>query len=182
MDKIEIRAETLISRGQLALKFATDEIFYDVTKQFHFKLLKKTGKGGDEWEAEKMEKPGNEKKKKEKQNVKECNLRQYINVFIQSVIDNGVELINNMMRVCVSESVGQSLSSLQYIHGSKFTIIHDGEELNHDHKWAELQIEDRAKLVMYGSVSGSISSLSSKQPMRYFKRYSSVRDSTWSVR
>ena len=78
LDKIEIRAETLISRGQLAVKFATDEIFYDVTKQIHFKLLKKVGKGtadSDEWVAVKMEKPGEEKKKKDEYNVKECNLR-----------------------------------------------------------------------------------------------------------
>ena len=88
------------------MKFATDEIFYDVTKQSHYKLLKKAGKGGDsdEWEAEKIQKPEkNIKKKSEKQNVKECNLRKYINVSIQSVIDNGIEVFNNMMRVCVSD-------------------------------------------------------------------------------
>ena len=59
MDKIEINAETLISKSQLAMNFATDGIFYDVTKQVHFKLLKKAAKGkvdSDEWEAEKMQK------------------------------------------------------------------------------------------------------------------------------
>ena len=74
LDKIEIRAETLISRCQLSVKFATDEILYDVTKQLHFKLLKKVGKGSadsDEWVALKMEKPGEENKKKnEEYNVK----------------------------------------------------------------------------------------------------------------
>jgi hypothetical protein len=69
----------LISRGQLAVKFATDEIFYDVAKQLHFKLLKKVGKGSadsDEWVAVKMEKPGEDKnKKKDEYHVKECNLR-----------------------------------------------------------------------------------------------------------
>ena len=60
-----------------------------------------------------MEKPGEDKnKKKDEYHVKECNLRQYINVYIQSVVDNGVELVNNMMRVCVSESVGLSLQSI----------------------------------------------------------------------
>ena len=54
MNKIEIKADELIAKDQLAVKFATDEIFYDVTKQSHYKLLKKAGKGGDndEWEAE----------------------------------------------------------------------------------------------------------------------------------
>ena len=40
------------------MKYATDGIFYDTTKQAHFKLLKKVAKGGlesDEWEAEKMQ-------------------------------------------------------------------------------------------------------------------------------
>jgi hypothetical protein len=69
LSKIEIKADTLIAKDLLAMKFATDEIFYDVTKQSHFKLLKKAGKGGDsdEWEAEKMQKPEkNIKKKSEK--------------------------------------------------------------------------------------------------------------------
>lgn len=57
----------MIAKDQLAVKFATDEIFYDVTKQSHYKLLKKAGKGGDndEWEAELVQKP--EKNKKIKQ-------------------------------------------------------------------------------------------------------------------
>lgn len=49
----------MIAKDQLAIKFATDGIVYDVTKQVHFKLLKKAAKGGadsDEWEAEKMQK------------------------------------------------------------------------------------------------------------------------------
>jgi len=81
MDKIEIKADKLILKDQLEMKFASEEIFYDVTKQFHLKLLKKAGKGGDndEWEAEKMQKSEkNIKKKSEKCNVKECNLRKYI--------------------------------------------------------------------------------------------------------
>ena len=41
LDKIEIKAGTLISRDQLKTQFASDGIFYDVTKQAHFKLLKK---------------------------------------------------------------------------------------------------------------------------------------------
>ena len=67
MNKIEIKADELIAKDQLAVKFATDEIFYDVTKQSHYKLLKKAGKGGDndEWEAELVQKP--EKNKKIKQ-------------------------------------------------------------------------------------------------------------------
>ena len=32
LDKLEIKADTLISKDHLALKFSTDEIFYDVTK------------------------------------------------------------------------------------------------------------------------------------------------------
>ena len=53
-------------KDQLVMKFATDGIFYDVTKQIHFKLLKKAGKGSaesDEWEAEKMQKPTKDQKK-----------------------------------------------------------------------------------------------------------------------
>lgn len=67
MNKIEIKADEMIAKDQLAVKFATDEIFYDVTKQSHYKLLKKAGKGGDndEWEAELVQKP--EKNKKIKQ-------------------------------------------------------------------------------------------------------------------
>ena len=38
-------------------------------------------------------------------NVKECNLREFINVFVQSVVDNSAEVANNMLRVRVSESV-----------------------------------------------------------------------------
>ncbi len=55
LDKIDIKADTLIAKDQMAMKFATDGIFYDVTKQVHFKLLKKSVKGKvdlDEWEAE----------------------------------------------------------------------------------------------------------------------------------
>ena len=58
--KIEIKADTLIIKDQMAMKFASDGIFYDVTKQIHFKLLKKAVKGKvdlDEWEAEKIQKP-----------------------------------------------------------------------------------------------------------------------------
>ena len=43
----------------MAIKFEPDRIFYDKTKQAHFKLLKKAAKFGeesDEWEAEKMQK------------------------------------------------------------------------------------------------------------------------------
>jgi len=59
------------------------------------------------------------------------------------VLDNGVEVVNNMMRVCVSEKVCLSLAPLQYIVGSKFTIVYDGLEVNPDDSWAELQIQDR---------------------------------------
>ena len=38
-------------------------------------------------------------------NVKECNLKEYIIVFVQSVIENGVEVSNNMLKVRVSESL-----------------------------------------------------------------------------
>ena len=58
--------ETLISRDQLAIKFMTDGIFYDTTKQAHFKLLKKAARGGvesEEWEAEKMQKEMKDQKK-----------------------------------------------------------------------------------------------------------------------
>ena len=91
------------------MKFATDGIFYDVTKQIHFKLLKKAGKGSaesDEWEAEKMQKTMKNKINFKNQIVKECNLREFINVSIQSVVDNSVEVANNMIRVRVSEKVG----------------------------------------------------------------------------
>jgi hypothetical protein len=60
LDKIDIKADTLIVKDQMAMKFATDGIFYDVTKQVHFKLLKKALKGKvdqDEWEAEKIQNP-----------------------------------------------------------------------------------------------------------------------------
>ena len=53
-------------KDQLVMNFATDGIFYDVTKQIHFKLLKKAGKSSaesDEWEAEKMQKPTKDQKK-----------------------------------------------------------------------------------------------------------------------
>jgi len=60
--------------------------------------------------------------------------------------------------------------------------VYDEGEVNPDFLWAELQIEDRAKLVMYGVVTTELPSLSSHQSMRYFKRYSSVRDSDWTVR
>ena len=56
------------------------------------------------------------------------------------MVDNGVEVFNNMMRVCASEKVSLSLAPLQYILGSKFTIICDGIELDPDNLWAELQI------------------------------------------
>ncbi len=59
---------------------------------------------------EKTEK--NIKKKSEKCNVKESNLRKYITVQIQSVVDNGVEINTNLMRVCVSEKVSLSLAPL----------------------------------------------------------------------
>lgn len=45
-------------------------------------------------------------------NVKECNLREFINVFVQSVVDNSTEVANNMLRVRVSESVRKSLSQI----------------------------------------------------------------------
>ncbi len=55
-----MKAELIISKDLLASKFSTEGIFYDVTKQVHFKLLKKAPvKGGvdsDEWEAEKVQK------------------------------------------------------------------------------------------------------------------------------
>jgi len=60
LDKIDIKADALIVKDQMAMKFATDGIFYDVTKQVHFKLLKKALKGKvdqDEWEAEKIQNP-----------------------------------------------------------------------------------------------------------------------------
>jgi len=55
-----MKAKLMISKDLLASKFTTEGIFYDVTKQAHYKLLKKAPvKGGvdsDEWEAEKMQK------------------------------------------------------------------------------------------------------------------------------
>ena len=107
IDKIEIKAELIISKDLLASKFSTEGIFYDVTKQVHFKLLKKAPvKGGvdsDEWEAEKVQKTT---KKKVNQNVKECNLREFIYIMIQSVVENSAEVANNLIRVRASESVG----------------------------------------------------------------------------
>ena len=77
--------EIMILKDQLAMKFAPDGIFYDATKQVHFKLLKKAGKGGpdcDEWDAEKMQKSKNSKGNKDKYVIKECNLREFITVSI----------------------------------------------------------------------------------------------------
>ena len=57
LDKLENKPYSMISKDDLATKFAADEIFYDVTKQMHVKLLKKIDKVGsdnDEWEAIKM--------------------------------------------------------------------------------------------------------------------------------
>ena len=48
----------MILINKLAIKFAVNGIFYDKTKQAHFKLLKKVVKDGvqsDEWEAEKIQ-------------------------------------------------------------------------------------------------------------------------------
>ena len=53
----------LILKDQLAVKFVADGIFYDKTKQAHFKILKKVGGGGDEWEAEKIQKSKDQNKK-----------------------------------------------------------------------------------------------------------------------
>jgi hypothetical protein len=66
LNRIEIKANELIAKDQLAVKFATDEIFYDLTKQSHYKLLKKAGKSGDndEWEAELVQKTEKNKKVK----------------------------------------------------------------------------------------------------------------------
>ena len=75
----------MISKDQLAIKFAPNGIFYDVTKQAHFKLLKKAGKGGadyDEWDAEKIQKSKNSKGNKESYVVKECNIREFITICI----------------------------------------------------------------------------------------------------
>ncbi len=47
----------MILINKLAIKFAVNGIFYDKTKQAHFKLLKKVVKDGipsDDWEAEKV--------------------------------------------------------------------------------------------------------------------------------
>lgn len=70
--------------------------------------------------------------------VKECNLKEFITIFIQSVVDNGVEVVNSMLKVRVTENVGQTLSQIQYIDGSKFIIIYEGEQINPEYKWAEL--------------------------------------------
>ena len=43
----------------MAVKFLADGIFYDKTKQAHFKIMKKVGV--DEWEAEKIMKDQNKK-------------------------------------------------------------------------------------------------------------------------
>lgn len=111
IDKIEMKAKLMISKDLLASKFATEGIFYDVTKQAHYKLLKKAPvKGGvdsDEWEAEKMQKTTKNKvNQKNYQNVKECNLREYIYIMIQSVVENSAEVANNLIRVRASESIG----------------------------------------------------------------------------
>jgi hypothetical protein len=60
--------ETLISKDHLAMKFAPDGIFYDVTKQAHFRLIKKavgSKADKDEWEAEKIQVPNKKKGKNE---------------------------------------------------------------------------------------------------------------------
>jgi hypothetical protein len=46
------------------------------------------------------------------------------------VIDNGVEVSNNMLKVRVSESLSLTLSQIQFIVGAQCTIIYDGEELD----------------------------------------------------
>jgi hypothetical protein len=56
-------------------------------------------------------------------NVKECNLREYINIQIQSVMENSVEVESNMLRVRVSESVSSTISQIEYLVGSKITMI-----------------------------------------------------------
>lgn len=38
-------------------------------------------------------------------NVNECNLLEHINVFVKSMIDNGLEISNSMLRVNVTESL-----------------------------------------------------------------------------
>jgi hypothetical protein len=71
-------------------------------------------------------------------NVKECNLREFINIQMQSVIENSVEVESNMLRVRVSESVSSTISQIEYLVGSKITMIYDRKEIEPGYKWAEL--------------------------------------------
>lgn len=57
---------------------------------------------------------------------------------MQSVVENGKVIENSMLRVRVSDNVNQAISQIQYLEGAKFTLLYDGEEINRDHKWAEL--------------------------------------------
>ncbi len=127
----------------LKRKFASDGIFYDVTKRAHYKLLKKAGKEGenDQWEAEKVQiERKNEKNKRatEKESVREGNLREHITVMVQGVVENGTTVCNNMLKARVTDTVGDSLIQLQVLEGSKIILVHEGENLNNEHKWAEL--------------------------------------------
>ena len=114
-----------------------------MTKSANYKLLKRAGKEGesDQWEAEKVQiERKNEKNKRatEKESVREGNLREYITVMVQGVVENGTTICNNMLKARVTDTVGDSLIQIQVLEGSKFTLVHEGENLNNEHKWAEL--------------------------------------------
>ena len=54
------------------------------------------------------------------------------------MIENSVEVASNMLRVRVSESVSSTLSQIEYLVGSKITMIYDRKEIEPAYKWAEL--------------------------------------------
>jgi|LauGreDrversion4_2_1035121.scaffolds.fasta_scaffold386821_1 hypothetical protein len=93
MKKLEEEgAGSFLYTKKQAIKFEPDAIFYDFSRQAHYKLKKKKDKT-DEWEGEKIKMgSGDPKSKKNVQGeihtVNETNLKKYINIKIQGVFEN----------------------------------------------------------------------------------------------
>ncbi len=89
LEKLEINADNIIKKCLRPSEFVSYAIFYDVSRQAHYKLIKLKGQNGDsnEWEAERiMVIKGDDKKNNQnavnKQIVREIDLREFITILI----------------------------------------------------------------------------------------------------
>jgi len=73
------------------------------------------------------------------------------------------------------------LNPLEKLMASNFTLVENGKEIDPSKSPRELNLQNNAKIMVYGSLSKKIENAISSGPLRFFKRFRDSRGDGWYI-